>query len=185
MKTLDPRGFGLVCATGAVVVGLVVAGCANRVEGTANPNTADLAAYKTEAAASSAAATSSKRAAAQTKAITDNCGQFPTTTGVGVSKYNEFVDAHDANAPDYAAKRELAASTLDDAANKVETGVNTAKDSLPGELATKFTDYVTAARALSAETRRMTYTAPVGPLNEASRRVNDARNAVRDACPKR
>ncbi|WP_433663287.1 hypothetical protein ACQPW1_14820 [Nocardia sp. CA-128927] len=185
MKTLDPRGFGLVCATGAIVVGLVVAGCANGVVGTANPNTADLAAYKTEAAASSAAATSSKRAAAQDKAITDNCAQFPTTTGVGVSKYNEFVDAHDANAADYAAKRELAASTLDDAANKVETGVNTAKDTLPPDLAAKFTDYVTAARALSAESRKMTYTAPVGPLNDASRRVNDARNAVRNACPKR
>lgn len=102
-----------------------------------------------------------------------------------VAKYNEFVDAHDANAPDYADKRELAASTLDDAANKVEAGVSTAKDSLPEDLAGKFTDYVTAARALAAETRKMTYTAPVGPLNEASRRVNDARNAVRDACPKR
>jgi hypothetical protein len=30
----------------------------------------------------------------------------------------------------------------------------------------------------------MTYTSPVGPLNDASKRVNDARNAVRDACPK-
>ncbi|WP_280391921.1 hypothetical protein [Nocardia brasiliensis] len=185
MRTLDPRRFGLICATGAVAVGLVVAGCGNRVHGTPNPNTADLAAYKTEAAASSTAATSSKRAAAQTKAIGDNCAQFPTTTGVGVSKYNEFIDAHDANAGDYAAKRELAASTLDDAANKVETGISTAKDAMPADLAAKFTDYVNAARALSAETRKMTYTAPVGPLNDASRRVNDARNAVRDACPKR
>ncbi|WP_069166938.1 hypothetical protein [Nocardia altamirensis] len=185
MRTLDPRGFGLMCATGAVAIGLVLAGCANRVEGTANPNNADLAAYKTEAAASSVAATSSKRAAAQAKSVADNCTQFPTTTGVGVSKYNEFVDAHDANAPDYAAKREAAVSTLEDAANKVEAGLNLGRDTLPPDLAGKFTDYVTAARALADETRKMSYTAPVGPLNEASKRVNDARNAVRDACPKR
>ncbi|MEV0298664.1 hypothetical protein [Nocardia sp. NPDC050710] len=185
MKVLDPRGFGLVCATAAVVAGLTVAGCANRVEGTANPNASDLAAYKTEAAASSAAATSSRRAAAQTQAISDNCGQFPTTTGVGVKAYNDFVDAHDSNAHDYAAKREAASTTLDGAANKVETGVNAAAGALPDDLAGKFSEYVAAARLLATETRKMTYTAPVGPLNEASRRVNDARNAVRDACPKR
>ncbi|MFI9505379.1 hypothetical protein [Nocardia sp. NPDC052566] len=185
MKVLDPRGFGLVCALAAITVGLVVAGCGSQIQGTANPNQSDLAAYKSDAASSSAAATSSKRAAAQAKAISDNCGQFPTTTGVGVSKYNEFVDAHDKNAPDYVAKRDLAASTLEDAATKVETGVSAATGVLPDELAAKFTDYVTAARGLAAETRRMVYTAPVDPLNVASRRVNDARNAVRDACPKR
>ncbi|MEU7767925.1 hypothetical protein AB0B25_22770 [Nocardia sp. NPDC049190] len=185
MKLLDPRGFGLVCATGAVAIGLTVAGCANRVEGVANPNASDLAAYKTEAASSSAAATSSRRAAAQSKAIADNCGQFPTISGLGVSKYNEFVDAHDANAPDYLAKRDLAVSTLEDAANKVESSVRTARDALPPDLAAQFTEYVNAARALAAETRTMTYTAPVGALNDASKRVNDARNVVRDACPRR
>ncbi|MGK8525098.1 hypothetical protein ACRS6B_27790 [Nocardia asteroides] len=185
MKLLDPRGFGMVCATGAVAIGLVVAGCANRVEGVPGPNTSDLAAYKTEAASSSAAATSSRRAAAQAKAIADNCGQFPSVTGAGVGKYNEFVDAHDSNAPDYIAKRDSAAQTLEDAANKVEGGVNAAQDALPPDLAAKFTEYVNAARALAAETRAMTYTAPVAALNDASRRVNDARNVVRDSCPKR
>ncbi|MFD0362653.1 hypothetical protein ACFQZZ_14505 [Nocardia sp. GCM10030253] len=185
MKVLDPRGFGLVCATLAVVAGLTVAGCANRVEGVANPNAADLSAYKTAAASSSAAATSSRRAAAQAQAINDNCGQFPNTTGVGVSKYNDFINAHDSNAPDYASRREAAASTLDEAANKVEAGVNSASDALPPDLAAKFSEYVGAARLLASETRKMTYTAPVGSLNDASRRVNDARNAVRDACPKR
>ncbi|MCP2290725.1 hypothetical protein ACFYT3_14030 [Nocardia amikacinitolerans] len=185
MKLLNPRGFGLVCATAAVAAGLTVAGCAEQVAGTAQPNTSELAAYKTEAAASSAAATSSRRAAAQAQAINDNCAQFPTTTGVGVTTYNAFVDAHDSNAPDYAAKRDLAAQTLEDAATKVETGVNTAAGALPDDLVAKLNEYVAAARALAAETRTMTYTAPVGPLNEASKRVNDARNAVRDACPKR
>jgi hypothetical protein len=185
MKVLDPGGFGLVCATLAVAAGLTVAGCANRIEGVANPNAADLAAYQTAAASSSAAATSSRRAAAQTQAINENCGQFPNTTGVGVSKYNDFVNAHDSNAADYASKREAASSTLDDAANKVETGVNSASEALPTDLTAKFTEYVAAARLLASETRKMTYTAPVGPLNDASRRVNDARNAVRDGCPKR
>ncbi|WP_406272726.1 hypothetical protein OH799_33325 [Nocardia sp. NBC_00881] len=185
MKLLDPRGFGMVCATGAIAIGLVVAGCANRVEGEPSPNASDLAAYQTEAASSSAAATSSRRVAAQAKAISDNCGPFPTTTGAGVSKYNEFVDAHDANAPDYDAKRDAAASTLEDAANTVERGVSAVMDTLPPDLAAKFTEYVNAARALADETRRMTYTAPVSALNDASRRVNDARNVVRDSCPKR
>ncbi|MGY1896289.1 hypothetical protein ACW9HR_23850 [Nocardia gipuzkoensis] len=185
MKLLNPRGFGMVCATGAVAIGLVIAGCANQVDGVAGPNASDLAAYKTEAASSSAAATSSRRAAAEAKAIADNCGQFPGTTGAGVSRYNEFVDAHDSNAPDYVAKRDSAAQTLEDAANKVESGVNSAKDALPADLAAKLTEYVIAARALAAETRTMTYTAPVAALNDASRRVNDARNVVRDSCPKR
>ncbi|MFQ6397743.1 hypothetical protein ACLMAJ_30415 [Nocardia sp. KC 131] len=185
MKVLDPRGFGLVCATLAVVAGVTVAGCANRVEGVANPNATDLAAYKTAAASSSAAATSSRKAAAQTAAINENCGQFPNTTGVGVSKYNDFINAHDSNAADYASRRDDASATLDEAANKVEAGVNSASDSLPPDLVAKFTEYVSAARLLASETRKMTYTAPVGPLNDASKRVNDARNAVRDACPKR
>ncbi|WP_280365741.1 hypothetical protein [Nocardia abscessus] len=185
MKLLNPRGFGMVCAAGAVAIGLVVAGCANQVDGVAGPNASDLAVYKTEAASSSAAATSSRRAAAEAKAIADNCGQFPGTTGAGVSRYNEFVDAHDSNAPDYVAKRDSAAQTLEDAANKVESGVNSAKDALPADLAAKLTEYVIAARALAAETRTMTYTAPVAALNDASRRVNDARNVVRDSCPKR
>ncbi|WP_330232213.1 hypothetical protein OHA40_06790 [Nocardia sp. NBC_00508] len=185
MKLLNPRGFGMACAGGAVAIGMVVAGCANRVEGSASPNASDLAAYQTEAASSSAAATSSRRAAAQATAIADNCGQFPTTTGIGVTKYNDFVDAHDSNAPDYVAKRDSAAQTLEDAANTVESGVNAAKDTLPPDLAATFTEYVIAARALAGATRGMTYTAPVGALNDASRRVNDARNAVRDSCPKR
>lgn len=182
---LDPRGFGLVCAAAAVATGLTVAGCADRIEGTANPNATDLASYKTEAAASSAAASSSRRAAATAQAVADNCAQFPTTTGAGVKAYNDFVDAHDSNAPDYAAKRDTAVTTLDDAANKVQTGVDNAAGALPEDLAAKFTEYVGAARALAAETRKMSYTAQVGPLNDASRRVNDARNTVRDACPKR
>ena len=41
------------------------------------------------------------------------------------------------------------------------------------------------ARQLAAETRGMSYTAPAGGPKDASRRVNDARNAVRDSCPTR
>ncbi|MFC8530710.1 hypothetical protein [Nocardia sp. NPDC057227] len=173
------------CAAVAVSAGLLVAGCANRVEGTAAANEAEVSAYKTEAAASSAAATSSRKAAAEAKAVADNCGQFPGITGVGVSRYNEFVDAHDSNAPDYVPKRDGAAATLEDAAIKVETGVNQAAGALPGDLAGKLTEYVNAARALAGATRAMTYTAPVGGLNDASKRVNDARNAVKDSCPVR
>jgi len=169
----------------AIAVGVTVAGCANQVPGVANPNTSDLAAFKSDAVASSAAATSSRKAAAQTQAVNDNCDNFPTTTGVGVSKYNEFVDAHDANAPDYAAKRDSASTTLDDAAGKVENGVNNANGALPPNLQAQLTEYVAAAHQLAEETRKMTHTASVGPLNDASKRVNDARNAVRDSCPKR
>ncbi|MGN2640494.1 hypothetical protein ACWEKT_31255 [Nocardia takedensis] len=185
MKVLHPRGLGMVCAAAAIATGLTVAGCADRIQGTAAPNATDLASYKTEAAASSAAATSSRKAAEQSAAVAANCAQFPTTSGVGVKAYNDFVDAHDSNAPDYAAKRETAATTLDDAAAKVEAGVNSAAGALPPDLAAKFGEYVAAARQLAGETRAMSYTAPVGALNDASRRVNDARNAVRDACPTR
>ncbi|MFD4432881.1 hypothetical protein, partial [Nocardia sp. NPDC058497] len=127
----------------------------------------------------------SKAAAAQARAISDNCTQFPTTTGAGVTAFNEFVTAHDSNAPDYAAKREAAAATLDDAALEVETGVTTAAGALPADLAEKFTAYVLAARELSAETRKMTYSSQVTKLNDASRTINQARTAVHDACPSR
>ncbi|NUS92337.1 MAG: hypothetical protein HOQ36_07955 [Nocardia sp.] len=183
MEGLDPRRVGLVCAAAALVAGATVAGCAQQVEGVATPNAAEATSYRAYASSSAAAATSSQIAASRDKAISDNCTLFPGTTGVGVTKYNEFVDAHDNNAPDYDAKRDSAVTALDDAARQVEGGVNTAGAQLPEELKTKFIAYVDAARALSQATREMTYTSPVGPLNDASKRVNDARNAVRDACP--
>ncbi|MFI6869215.1 hypothetical protein [Nocardia sp. NPDC050406] len=185
MKLLSPRGFGVTCASLAVAAGLAVAGCADSIDGTPTANQAEATSYKAEAASSSAAATSSRRAAAEAKAIADNCDPFRDTTGPAVSRYNEFVDAHDANAGDYAAKRDTAVNTIEDAAKTVETRVATAGDTLPPDLAQKFNDYVTAARALAAEARKMSYTSPVGPLNDASKKVNDALNAVRNACPAR
>jgi hypothetical protein len=183
MQGLDPRRFGLVCAAAALVTGATVAGCATQIQGVATPNAAEASAYRSTASSQSAAATSSQIAAARDKAVTDNCTLFPGTTGVGVSKYNEFVDAHDSNAPDYDAKREAAVTALEDAANQVEAGVNAAGANLPEDLKAKLVEYVNAARGLARATREMTYTSPVGPLNDASRRVNDARNVVRDACP--
>ncbi|MFF0458223.1 hypothetical protein [Nocardia africana] len=185
MKLLNPRGFGLMCATLAVGTGLVVAGCSTAVHGTATVNQADAAAFRSEMASSSAAATSSKQAAAQSKAVADNCTPFRETTGAAVTKYNDFVDAHDANAPDQDAKRDAAAQTLEDAARTVEGRVTATGDALPPDLAQKLTEYVNAARGLAGESRKMTYTAPVGTLNDASKRVNDALNAVRTACPAR
>ncbi len=185
MKLLNPRGFGLVCASLAVTAGLTVAGCADRIEGTPTADEAQVTSYRAEASSSSAAATSSRRAAAQAKAIADNCDPFRDTTGPAVTRYNEFVDAHDANAPDYAAKRDTAANTIEDAARTVETRVQEAGEALPPDLAQKFIGYVNAARELAGQARVMTYTSPVAALNDASRKVNDALNAVRDACPAR
>jgi hypothetical protein len=192
MRLLNPRGFGLVCTAVAVGTGLVIAGCS--VHGTATANQADAAAYRSEMAASSSAssssAASSSQAAAQAKAIGDTCKPFRDPagnpiTGQAVSKYNDFVDAHDSNAADQDARRDTAANTLEDAARTVENAVNAAGDALPQDMAQQFTDYVTAARALAGETRKMTYTAPVGPLNDASKRVNDALGVARNACPAR
>ncbi len=182
MRVLHARRLGLICAVAAVTVGSVVAGCAEQIPGTPTTDAAEVAAYRTEAAASSSAAATSRAAAARERAISDNCGQFPATTGAGVTAYNDFVSAHDSNAPDYAAKRESAATTLDNAAAKVEGGVIAAAGALPPELAEKFTAYVLAARELSTQTRKMTYNSPVGKLNEASRAINQARTAVHDAC---
>ncbi|MBO0853909.1 MAG: hypothetical protein J2P18_09085 [Nocardia sp.] len=155
------------------------------MHGNATANQAVVAAYRTEMASSSAAATSSKKAAAQAKAVADNCTPFRDTTGPAVTKYNEFVDAHDANAPDQDAKRDLSAQTLEGAAAAVEGRVKSAAGALPPDLQQKLTDYVNAARGLAAESRKMTYTSPVGMLNDSSKRVNDALNAARAACPAR
>ncbi|MFF2556780.1 hypothetical protein ACFVUS_37635 [Nocardia sp. NPDC058058] len=185
MKLLNPRGFGLACATVTVGLGLVVAGCASTVEGTATVNQADATSYKAEAAASSTAAAASKAAAAQAKAVTDNCDPFRATTGTAVDRYNDFVDAHDGQTADQADKREAAANALDDAAKTVEGRVNASGADLATDLAQKFTDYIGAARGLAAEVRKMTNSSSVGPLNDASHKVNDALNAVRNACPAR
>ncbi|WP_280268635.1 hypothetical protein [Nocardia wallacei] len=185
MKLLNPRGFGLACATVAVGTGLVVAGCSSSIHGTATVNQADASAFRTEMASSSAAATSSQKAAAEAKAVSDNCTPFRDMAGAATNKYNEFVDAHDANAPDQDAKRDTSAQTWEDAAHTVETRVQSSGPALPADLAQKFTAYAVAARELAGEARKMTYTAPVGPLNDASKRVNDAFAAVRDACPAR
>ncbi|WP_405135442.1 hypothetical protein [Nocardia sp. NBC_01388] len=180
---LNPRGFGLAGAAAAVGLGLVIAGCASTVEGTPTVNQADATSYRAEAATSSAAAAAAKAAAAQTKAIADNCDPFRATTGTAVDRYNDFVDAHDGNTGDQTAKRDAAAGALEDAAKTVETRVGASGPDLPTDLAQKFTDYVTAARGLSAEVQKMASTSPVGPLNDASHKVNDALNAVRGACP--
>ncbi|MGW4118684.1 hypothetical protein [Nocardia sp. NPDC004711] len=183
MKLLNPRGFGLVCASAAVAGGLVLAGCANTVEGTPTANQVQVTSYKAEAASSSAAAASSKAAAATAKATADNCDPFRKITGTAVDRYNEFVDAHDGSAADQIAKRDTAASALEDAAKTVETQVGASGADLQADLGQKFTDYVTAARSLAAEVRKMTTSSSVSPLNDASRKVNDALTAVRNACP--
>ncbi|MEC3915982.1 hypothetical protein [Nocardia sp. CDC160] len=183
MKLLNPRGFGLVCASAAVAAGLVLAGCANTVEGTATVDQAQVTAYKAEVASSSAAASSSKAAADIAKATADNCDPFRKNTGTAVDRYNEFVDAHDASAADQNAKRDAAATALEDAAKAIETQVSASGPALPADLAGKFTDYVTAARALAAEIRKMSAGSSVAPLNDASKKVNDALTAVRNACP--
>jgi len=178
MKLLNPHRVGLACSVLAVLAGTVVA-CGEQVPGTALPNTEEVAIYQSE----QAAATSSRRAAEQAQAITDNCEPFPGTSGIGVQRYNEFVEAHDSNAPDYDARRDAAATTLEDAADKVEAGVNNAGDKLPPDLAGKLTEYVGAARQLAEATRKMSYHANVDGLNAASQRVNAARTTVREACP--
>ncbi|MVU83406.1 hypothetical protein GPX89_39985 [Nocardia sp. ET3-3] len=164
-------------------MGLVLAGCANTVEGTATANQAEVSSYKAEAATSAAAASSSKAAAAIAKATADNCDTFRKTTGTQVDRYNEFVDAHDASTADQIAKRDAAAGALEDAAKAVEAQVNSAGAGLPADLAGKFTDYVVAARALAAEIRKMSSGSSVAPLNDASKKVNDALTAVRNVCP--
>jgi len=178
MKLLIPRRIGLACSAAAVVAGTVVA-CGDQVPGSALPATGEVEIYRSE----QAAATSSRRAAEQAQAIADNCSPFPNTSGIGVQRYNEFVEAHDSNAPDYDARRDAAATTLDEAANTVESGVNAAGEKLPPDLAGRFREYVDAARQLAEETRKMSYHANVDPLNAASQRVNAARTAVREACP--
>ena len=183
MKLLNPRGFGLVCATVAVGTGLVVAGCTSSVEGTATVNESDAAAFRTEMVASSAAATSSQKAQQQSQAISENCGPFNTLSGAAVDRYNEFVDAHDGNAPDQDAKRDSAAQALENAAQRVEGQVNTSGEALPQNMAQNFQAYASAARELATESRKMNYTSPVGALNDASNRVNDALNTARSACP--
>ena len=52
MRLLDVRRLGLVCAAVAVTAGMVVAGCAEQVPGAATTDPAEVAAYKTSAAAS-------------------------------------------------------------------------------------------------------------------------------------
>ncbi|GAB2511045.1 hypothetical protein [Nocardia heshunensis] len=183
MKLLNPRGFGLVCASAAVAMGLVLAGCANTVEGTATVDQAQVTSYKAEAATSAAAASSSAAAAAIVKATADNCDTFRKTAGTQVDRYNEWVDAHDGSAADQIAKRDAAAGALEDAAKAVEAQVGAAGPALPADLSGKFTDYVTAARALGAEIRRTGSGSSVSPLNDASKKVNDALTAVRNACP--
>ncbi|AYF79621.1 hypothetical protein D7D52_35245 [Nocardia yunnanensis] len=166
-----------------MAVGLVLAGCANTVEGTATVDQAQVTSYKAEAATSAAAASSSRAAAAIAKATGDNCDAFRKAATTQVDRYNEFVDAHDGSAGDQSAKRDAAATALEDAAKTVETQVAAAGPNLPAELSGKFTDYVAAARALAAEIRKMSVGSSVVPLNDGSKKVNDALTAVRNGCP--
>ncbi|GAM46965.1 hypothetical protein NSK11_contig00045-0007 [Nocardia seriolae] len=161
----------------------MLAGCANTVEGTPTVDQAQVTSYRAEVSSSAAAASSSKAAAQVAKATADNCDPFRKTAGTAVDRYNEFVDAHDASAADQVAKRDAAAGALEDAAKTIETELNATRADLPADLAGKLTDYVNAARSLAAEIRKMSGGSSVAPLNDASKKVNDALTAVRNACP--
>lgn len=165
----------LVCATAAVGVGLLVAGCGMHGRATVNPD--DAAAFRSSSAA---------EADPQAKATATNCQPFLDTVAGMVGKYNDFINAHSGNAPDQDARRDEAAAALDETARGVENRMNVNGNALPPELGQRFVEFAAAAHSLADQVRKIISSAtPVAGLNDSSQRLQDAVNGVRSSCPPR
>ncbi|MBJ8341866.1 hypothetical protein JGU71_23555 [Antrihabitans sp. YC3-6] len=171
---------GLAAACAAVATGLVLVACTSQVSGTPDANQAQVTEYKKEvtssskaAASSAAAATSSKRATALVTA----CTSMQDATRASTAKYNDFIAALDANAPDMEAKRTAAAGALRDGANTVDGVISS---DLNDDVSAAMRDVVAKENGLADAVERRV---PVAPLNAAATASNDAKNAALDKCP--
>ncbi|CAM2972232.1 hypothetical protein [Skermania piniformis] len=162
------------------VIAIVVAGCGDRVDGSARENSGEASAYRSEAAASSSAAAAAAQAAATAKAKADTCGAFLGRTDPAIDAFNGFVDASNKRADDIAARRSAAVTELRKSADEVDAGVQAAGPPLDPDLAKRFADYAGAARELATAADQMQDA--VQAVNQAKERFNDSLEAVRKGC---
>jgi hypothetical protein len=176
------RRAGMVSAIAAVAAGLIViVGCGGPVSGSPTANKADAAAYSKEAASSSAAATSARRVSDGNAAAQKACDNLRNFSKAATVKYNDFISASDANAPDVTAKAKLASDALKESAQQVETASTDTIEAIPNgsELRAALAGYVSKERALADAVDKKV---SVADLNAAAKTSDGAKDAAVTAC---
>ncbi|MBH0776039.1 hypothetical protein [Nocardia bovistercoris] len=167
---------GLTAATAATAIGVLFVGaCSTQVEGTAEVNRTDLAAYQSDVTASSIAASSSRAAAAQA-ATESACDAFFAANESSVGTFNAYIEASNNNAPDTNPKADAAVTTLRAGAQSVDRALTTQVES---DVAQKLRAYRDDTNALAGTLERR---ADTDTLNAAIDKFNNTKNAARDSC---
>lgn len=183
--------IGLAICVIAVLTGLgLIAGCAETVEGTAQPDPVVATSFARSASSASALASSSAAqasssaaqasSAARTAVAQAACAAVYAYRPDAVAKYNEMIDLLNAgnswSAPEVVEKRRAAATAAQETATRIENEVNRRPTddvitplrsllSLERALATKLNGYVSST-----------------DLNAAAQACETAMDAVRTAC---
>jgi hypothetical protein len=174
------RGAGLVAAALAITAGAVITGCTNNVKGNAAANEQDLTSYRAEATSSSQAATSSSKAAAAVRAKSNSCATYSVNAKPQVSAHNAFVKAQDDNAPDLVTKRQAAIDAHNTLITRLNGSLSSYSSSLASNVSSGLSGYITATRAVLAETEKQP---PIkDALNGAIDRLRTASGTADSAC---
>lgn len=155
---------------------VVLTACGAQIDGTPRADEAAAAAYRDEIAA--------KRKADEDSAKQAVCGTFQTSALRATDEYNALQDANVAGASDLLDRVSRTARLLRDSADQVEQSVD-AEDHLRDDLATKFTDYAEASRALAVEVERWPRILKADDMNRANDRRNNAIRAAGGRCDER
>ena len=162
---------------------MVVVGCSNVTEGTAEVDAAEAPVYRAsvsasmeESAASSSARESERQESLTTEAIHSSCETLSSSSVDAITAVNDYVDAFNASAADANAKARPAIDALNQSADLVARSLS---DPLPPELRDVLNGWVDAARGVATA-----IAGNYGPdeFNVAITRLNDTKTAALNLC---
>ncbi|MEV6134842.1 hypothetical protein AB0L63_01980 [Nocardia sp. NPDC051990] len=170
---------GLVAAATATAVGVLTIGaCSKQINGSAQVNKTELAAYASEVTASSVVA-SSARAAAAERAAGTACDTFASANSSSIRIFNDYIDASNnkgVNDPETNSKANDAVTALRNNARTIDAKVTS---EVPLAVAGPLRSYRDDTNALADTLDRH---APTDTLNAAIDKFNATKNAAEDAC---
>ncbi|MEV4126105.1 hypothetical protein [Nocardia sp. NPDC049707] len=170
---------GLVAAATATAVGVLTIGaCSKQINGSAQVNKTELAAYASEVTASSVVA-SSARAAAAERAAGTACDTFASANSSSIRVFNDYIDASNnkgVNNPEANSKANDAVTALRNNARTIDAKVTS---EVPLAVAGPLRSYRDDTNALADTLDRH---APTDTLNAAVDKFNATKNIAEDAC---
>jgi hypothetical protein len=168
---------------GLAALAIVIAGCTNVTDGTAQIDAKDAPVYRSSVSASkeasessSAARESDRQATLTTQAVRSVCADMSTSSADAIRLTNDYVGSLNQNAPETSAKAGPAIDSLNRSADMVSAGIT---DALSPQLRDALTAWVDAARGVA---NAIATNASASEFNAAVDRVNTSRNTALDTC---